>query len=68
MSVGPAALGNVLVQRLDAVLGTTMSAASANQVSGARRMRSASPAAWRNPARPMARRAIPPGRPDGARA
>ena len=36
MSVGPAALGNVLVQRLDAVLGTTMSAASANQVSGAR--------------------------------
>lgn len=36
MSVGPAALGNVLVQRLDAVLGTTMSAANANQVSGAR--------------------------------
>ncbi|SIT32325.1 flagellar hook-length control protein FliK [Achromobacter sp. MFA1 R4] len=36
MSIGPAALGNVLVQRLDAVLGTTMSAASANQVSGAR--------------------------------
>lgn len=36
MSVGPAALGNVLVQRLDAVLGTTMSAATANQVSGAR--------------------------------
>lgn len=36
MSVGPAALGNVLVQRLDAVLGTTMSAASANQISGAR--------------------------------
>ncbi|KAG0761509.1 hypothetical protein G6F22_018866 [Rhizopus arrhizus] len=32
----PAALGNVLVQRLDAVLGTTMSAATANQVSGAR--------------------------------
>ncbi len=36
MSIGPAALGNVLVQRLDAVLGTTMSAANANQVSGAR--------------------------------
>ncbi|MGY6273545.1 flagellar hook-length control protein FliK [Achromobacter denitrificans] len=36
MSVGPAALGNVLVQRLDAVLGTTMSAANANLVSGAR--------------------------------
>lgn len=36
MSVGPAALGNVLVQRLDAVLGTTMSAANANQISGAR--------------------------------
>ena len=36
MSIGPAALGNVLVQRLDAVLGTTMSAANANQISGAR--------------------------------
>jgi hypothetical protein len=36
MSVGPAALGNVLVQRLDAVLGTTMSAANANLASGAR--------------------------------
>lgn len=35
MSVGPPALGNVLVQRLDAVLGTTM-AAHANLVSGAR--------------------------------
>lgn len=35
MSVGPAALGTVLVQRLDAVMGTTM-AAHANAVSGAR--------------------------------
>ncbi|AZR94215.1 hypothetical protein BBB39_10810 [Bordetella trematum] len=35
MSVGPPALGNVLVQRLDAVLGTTM-AAHANLVTGAR--------------------------------
>ncbi|OZI63688.1 flagellar hook-length control protein FliK [Bordetella genomosp. 1] len=35
MSIGPPALGNVLVQRLDAVLGTTM-AASANLISGAR--------------------------------
>lgn len=35
MSVGPPALGSILVQRLDAVLGTTMSAQS-NLVSGAR--------------------------------
>ena len=35
MSIGPSALGTVLVQRLDAVLGTTM-AAHANLVSGAR--------------------------------
>ena len=35
MSVGPSALGTVLVQRLDAVLGTTLGA-SANLVSGAR--------------------------------
>ncbi|MCD0504623.1 flagellar hook-length control protein FliK, partial [Bordetella petrii] len=35
MSVGPSALGTVLVQRLDAVLGTTM-AAHANLISGAR--------------------------------
>ena len=35
MSVGPSALGTVLVQRLDAVLGTTM-AAHANLVTGAR--------------------------------
>ncbi|OZI74697.1 flagellar hook-length control protein FliK [Bordetella genomosp. 12] len=35
MSVGPPALGNVLVQRLDAVLGTTM-AAHANTLTGAR--------------------------------
>lgn len=35
MSIGPPALGNVLVQRLDAVLGTTM-AAHANLVTGAR--------------------------------
>ncbi len=35
MSVGPAALGTVLVQRLDAVMGTTM-AAHANLISGAR--------------------------------
>ncbi|KCB32635.1 hypothetical protein L541_2140, partial [Bordetella hinzii CA90 BAL1384] len=35
MSIGPPALGNVLVQRLDAVLGTTM-AAHANLLTGAR--------------------------------
>jgi len=35
MSVGPSALGTILVQRLDAVLGTTM-AAHANLISGAR--------------------------------
>ncbi|EWM44811.1 flagellar hook-length control protein FliK [Bordetella holmesii] len=35
MSIGPPALGNVLVQRLDAVLGTTM-AAHANTLTGAR--------------------------------
>lgn len=35
MSVGPPALGNVLVQRLDAVLGTSM-AAHANLIPGAR--------------------------------
>lgn len=35
MSIGPPALGNILVQRLDAVLGTTM-AAHANAVTGAR--------------------------------
>ncbi|MBV7486313.1 flagellar hook-length control protein FliK [Bordetella sp. BOR01] len=35
MSVGPSALGTVLVQRLDAVLGTTM-AAHANLITGAR--------------------------------
>ncbi|SAI71208.1 Flagellar hook-length control protein FliK [Bordetella ansorpii] len=35
MSIGPPALGNILVQRLDAVLGTTM-AAHANLISGAR--------------------------------
>lgn len=35
MSIGPPALGNILVQRLDAVLGTSM-AAHANLISGAR--------------------------------
>ncbi|WP_144641525.1 flagellar hook-length control protein FliK [Bordetella genomosp. 13] len=35
MSIGPPALGNILVQRLDAVLGTSM-AAHANMVSGTR--------------------------------
>ena len=59
MSVGPAALGNVLVQRLDAVLGTTMSAASANQVSGARPDAVSQPGSLEKPGRPMARRAIP---------
>ena len=54
MSIGPAALGNVLVQRLDAVLGTTMSAANANQISGARPDAVSQPGSirrWREPSR-----------------
>jgi len=54
MSVGPSALGTVLVQRLDAVLGTTM-AAHANLVSGAR------PNAVTQPGE-----AVRPGQTDGA--
>lgn len=45
MSVGPPALGSILVQRLDAVLGTTMSAQS-NLVSGARPDALSLPSGW----------------------
>ncbi|MDS1141144.1 flagellar hook-length control protein FliK [Pusillimonas sp. SM2304] len=52
MSVGPPALGTLLVQRLDAVLGTTLSA-QANIVSGARPDAVSQPG---NPERPDAAR------------
>ncbi|MBO9357805.1 flagellar hook-length control protein FliK [Bordetella petrii] len=68
MSVGPSALGTVLVQRLDAVLGTTM-AAHANLVSGARPDAVAQPGEVARPGQTdgTGRQPRPPVDPAGAR-